>query len=280
MQLDPLIIVAQVINFLVLVWLLDRFLFKPVARVMDERAARVQAGLDDARRARADADRLVAEVQERLDGIAIERERVLAQAHADADGLKASLVRDVRSQVEQMRTHWCDGVQREREGFLERLQERVLDHTHRAMQRALADLADDNLEQRVVRGFLDRLDRLDEHEWQELIDVAMHVPHRHRKKKQARSRQEGAGTQRSRRPGFDVVSAHDLPADVRERIESAVRHHAADATLHFRLDPGLGCGIELRGPGRKLAWSLADYLATLRVAVQEVFEQLTRRASA
>ena len=249
MGLDPITIAAQVINFLILVWLLNRFLFTPVTRVMDERAARVQAELDEAQKARTDAEQRETELQRKLDDLETQREHVLAAARVEAEALRTTLVAEAREQVERMRQHWSAGVLRERDGFIERLQERVLDHTQRAMRRALDDLADEDLERRMVAGFIERLGS----------SAVENLP----------AVDAGAGQ-------FVVASSFDLPDDLREPLTAAVHARWPDASLRFTRDEHLACGVELRGIGRKLAWSVDDYLGTLRASVQELFAQLSR----
>ncbi len=68
-----------------------------------------------------------------------------------------------------------------------------------------------------------------------------------------------------------VRSAFEIPAAKRPGIETAIRHYlGAEANVRFETAPGLVCGIELRVGGEKLAWSIADYLASITAKVSEL----------
>ncbi|WP_019953285.1 ATP synthase F0 subunit B [Yoonia vestfoldensis] len=75
----------QAINVLILVWLLSRVFWRPVAGAISGRQKAALAMLDDAKAAQAKADAALAEVEEAKAGIAADRETVLADAKATAE---------------------------------------------------------------------------------------------------------------------------------------------------------------------------------------------------
>ena len=71
-----------------------------------------------------------------------------------------------------------------------------------------------------------------------------------------------------------VRSAFDLPAAQRSAIERAVKEtFAADIQVQFEISPELISGIELSANGQKVAWSIADYLATLAKSAAELVHE-------
>ena len=71
-----------------------------------------------------------------------------------------------------------------------------------------------------------------------------------------------------------VHSAFDLPPAQRSAIESAVKEtFAPDAHVQFETAPELVSGIELSTNGHKVAWSIADYLATLEKSAGELLHK-------
>ena len=56
MQIDWLTVAAQIVNFLVLIWLLQRFLYRPITNAMARREARIEERLSDARTRRKEAE--------------------------------------------------------------------------------------------------------------------------------------------------------------------------------------------------------------------------------
>ena len=93
MHLDAWTIGLQTVNFAVLVWLLHRFLYKPVLRMIDTRRAEIQQHYDAVKAAEEQAQaRLAAIVSERA-GIAAEREAALKTAAAQAEEAAAIAMR-------------------------------------------------------------------------------------------------------------------------------------------------------------------------------------------
>ena len=71
-----------------------------------------------------------------------------------------------------------------------------------------------------------------------------------------------------------VRSAFDLPAKQREAIQNALNEtFSAEIRVRFETAPDLVCGIELTTNGQKLAWSIADYLASLEKGVDELLKE-------
>ena len=85
MHLDWWTIAQQTINFAILVWLLNRFLYKPVLRVIDTRKAQVRCQYDEAKAVEDKAKAHLAAIEAERAGISAERETVLRTAAAAAE---------------------------------------------------------------------------------------------------------------------------------------------------------------------------------------------------
>jgi F-type H+-transporting ATPase subunit b len=71
-----------------------------------------------------------------------------------------------------------------------------------------------------------------------------------------------------------VRCAIDLPQDQRAAIQNAINEtFSADIQLKFETAPDLIGGIELSTSGQKLAWSIADYLASLQKSISELVKE-------
>jgi F-type H+-transporting ATPase subunit b len=71
-----------------------------------------------------------------------------------------------------------------------------------------------------------------------------------------------------------VRSAFDLPAEQRAAIQNALNEtFSADIHLRFETAPDLVSGIELTTNGQKVAWSIADYLASMERGVGELLKE-------
>ncbi|VVD67189.1 F0F1 ATP synthase subunit B [Pandoraea terrigena] len=114
MKLDWSTLALQTINALVLVWLLARYLFRPVAKIMAERQTRANALISDANAAKlaaqAERDALQAEHEQ----LAAQRAQALAQIETDAQQQHAALLAAAQDEVSRLRTQAAAEAARER----------------------------------------------------------------------------------------------------------------------------------------------------------------------
>ena len=90
----------QAINVLILVWLLSRVFWRPVADAITRRQEAAQAMLDEGKTAQAKADAALAEVAEARAGIAAERDAMLAEARAAADTVAKAALKDAQTKAD------------------------------------------------------------------------------------------------------------------------------------------------------------------------------------
>lgn len=141
MTIDGWTILLQTINFLILVWLLRRFLYRPVLAVIAAReaeTARTRAAAAEARTA-AEAARQAAEGERAK--LAAERDRLTNEAVAAAEQQKALLLEKARGEADRLLSDARDRIAREREEALEALKTRILDLGTGLSERLLRDIA-------------------------------------------------------------------------------------------------------------------------------------------
>ena len=96
-------IVAVIINFLVLVYLLNRFLFKPVLKTLDERRAKIGETLDQADTRLKEASTLQKEYEEKLREARRESQQILEETREEAEKLRNELKRKTEKEITQMK---------------------------------------------------------------------------------------------------------------------------------------------------------------------------------
>lgn len=241
MQLDWFTLVAQVINFLVLIWLLKQFLYGRIVKAMDEREAKIAARLDEAARERAEAEREVSQYRGKNQDLEDRREALLARAKEECEASRRRLVEEARRDVERMRGQWVESLRQEQRRLLEEFRERIGQQVFSAVRRALKDLANVELQEQIVNVFLDRVQRLESVERQRMTEAV------HEKNRAAEFR-----------------SALPLSAQSRERVAHHLRDHLdGGLEVRFAVEPTLGCGVELYVDSHRLVWNLESYLETL-----------------
>ena len=241
MLLDRFTIFAQVVNFLVLVLLLRRFLYKPILRAMEDRQAKITQQVEEAEKIKQEASHEKETYQEKHRKLEHEREHLLAQTRQQADSELHQMLHEARAEVDETRARWLQSVEQEKEAFLRELRGRSTHQIYEAARRALADLASAELEAQIIRVFLQRLNQLDAESWQTL-----------------EAELQKAGQE------IVVYSSFAVPEKSRREIQQTLHQYLPNpGGARFETDPDLLCGIELRAGGYLLAWSLGDYLASI-----------------
>jgi F-type H+-transporting ATPase subunit b len=103
MTIDWWTLGLQAVNVLILVWLLQRFFWRPVAALIAERRKTAQAMLADAKSAKGQAAAALAEIETTRAGFAAERQKILADARAEADAASEATLKDARAKAEKLR---------------------------------------------------------------------------------------------------------------------------------------------------------------------------------
>ena len=244
MQIDWLTVAAQVVNFLVLVWLLQRFLYGPVTRAMASREARIAERLQDAAEKQAAADEEAATYRERQAALEQDKERLLNEAREAAESERKALEQAARDAVEARKQEWLQHLAGERETGLRNLRQRSTEAFYSLARRALDDLAGARLEEQLALAFARQLAGLDE-------DAAATIA--------------AAAGGRVR-----ICSRFELDAEAQRQISGAV-HEKIDGAVEitYATDADLACGVVLEAGSQRLSWSLQSYLDGFEAAVEK-----------
>ncbi|WP_109109207.1 hypothetical protein [Azospirillum sp. TSO35-2] len=100
MHIDGWTLLLQAINFLILVWLLRRFLYRPVLAVIAERQAATDRVRSEAEAARQAADSLRQGLEAERTGLPAERDRLIAAARSAAEAERAALLDKARAEAD------------------------------------------------------------------------------------------------------------------------------------------------------------------------------------
>ena len=103
MRIDWWTLGLQTVNVLILVWILSRFLFRPVVAILEERRATAAKLLDDAKTAKAQATAAREAAEAEAAQIAAGRDEVLRRAAADAETQRLAALAAARAEVERLR---------------------------------------------------------------------------------------------------------------------------------------------------------------------------------
>lgn len=245
MLIDWFTVVAQVINFLILVWLMKRFLYQPILNAIDAREKRIASELADADAQKSEAQKERDDYQHKNAAFDQQRATLLAKVTEEAQADRKRLLDEARQDADQLSAKRQESLRNDAHSLHQAIRTRTQQEVFAIARKILTDLAATDLEERIGAMFTRRLRELS----RETKDGFAHA---------LKTAAEPAR----------VSSAFDLPAAQRNAIQKALNEtFSADVNLKFETMPDSVCGIEISVNGQKIAWSIADYLASLEKSV-------------
>lgn len=241
MHIDWFTFIAQVLNFLLLVWLMKRFLYKPILAAIDEREQRIasqlqeaQKGISDAQVEREKFERLHSELEQ-------QQQALLDKAVAEAKAERQRMLDAARAEYSDLRTRLQKSMREEQASLSQEIASHTQAEVFAVARQVLGDLAGTTLEEQMANIFIGRLREM-KADAREQLSALLRTPGR----------------------AVTVRSAFPLPKALQEPIAAVVNDISGQAVpLTFLADPDQAAGIELLTDGYKLAWSIADYLGGL-----------------
>ena len=247
MLIDWFTVGAQVLNFLILVWLMKRFLYKPILTAIDTREKHVAAELAAADAQKADAQKEHDQFKEKNDQFDQQRAALLATATTEAHTEGTRILDDARNAADALTAKRAETMQADAKRLAVAISHRTRDEVFAIARKTLADLATTGLEERMGDAFTRRL--------RGMTGTAKSCL---------------AGAIHTATEPVLIQSAFDVPAEQRATIQAALNEtFAADVHLTFRTAPDVISGIELTVNGQKVAWSIDGYLTAMERGVSD-----------
>ena len=228
----------QAANFLILVWLLRRFLFKPVTAIVARRKEEIARGMAEASAEKQTALNLQRDLQAQRAEIETEREKAIEVQRAQLDAERKKMIDEARAEAEKIRNQTTAQLGEERATASQELFSRTIELAVSLAERLLRELAPPSIEHAFLPRVLDYLDRLSTEQRAALVS---HL---------------GANS-------FVVTTAH--PLDAREEAEwreQLGKRIGGAAGINFNTDPALIAGAEITFPDAILRFNWRDALTT------------------
>ena len=256
MLIDWFTVGAQALNFLILVWLMKRYLYHPVLNAIDAREKRIAAQISDAEAKETAASKERDDFKKKNDEFDKQRADLLAKATDEAKTERQKLLEGARKAADAMSAKREESLQNEARNLTQAIAQRTQQEVFAIARKALDDLATTDLEERIVEVFTRRMRELDGEEKEKL-----------------------AAAIKASSELVLVCSAFELPPEQRANLQKAINEtFSADVHLKFEVAPEIVGGIELNASGQKLAWSISEYLTSLQTGVMELLKKQEKPA--
>lgn len=243
MDIDWFTVIAQIINFLILVWLLKRFLYKPVLNAIDKREKTIASQLEEAANKKREArqeretyiqkneefDRVHAtQLEEARKRIEDETERLYEEARQETSALRLKLEESLKQQGQELR---------------ETVKRKTKEEVFAIATKVLTDLANAELEGQIMTVFIEKIRALNETEQKDF----------------RKALQENGGPIR-------IITVFEPAPHLKHQLEQAVQETTGiTAEFEYFLDPDLLSGIMLETTDYQLSWSIESYLESLKL---------------
>lgn len=255
MLIDWFTVIAQIINFLILVALLKHFLYRPILKAMDDREEKIRLRLEEAEQKKRAAEYESISFQKKNRALEEKRQEMLYRAKQEAESRRKELIQQARDDVDSLHGRWREAIQKEKESFLRDLRQHAGRQVYTVARRALKDMANADLEAHTIDVFLDHITKMEEKDKKSMAEAI-----------------KAAGN------GVTVLSALEILPTMRQKIINTLQDHILQGmNIEYATSPELILGIELTTRGRKLAWSLDDYLKTLEERAREALDREVRK---
>ncbi|MDQ3676454.1 MAG: F0F1 ATP synthase subunit B [Actinomycetota bacterium] len=144
----------QVINFLLLLFLLNRFLFKPVLARLDERGSKISKGLEDAETAARDRELARAEREAAVTEARKEANEMIARANKIATDTRNEILTEARAEAEKVSTRAREEITAEKDKAMAEIRGQVAELALVAAGKLVRHEMDDPTQRRLVEEFL------------------------------------------------------------------------------------------------------------------------------
>lgn len=237
MELSWSTFLLEVINFLVLIWILKHFLYKPVLAIIAKRQEGIDKTLEDAQTLRGEAEQLQQQYEARLDHWDRERQQAREALKSELSAERTRRMDELQATLETEREKHRVAEQRRIADTQRRMEETAMTHGARFAGRVLEQAASPELEARLVEMAVAELTQLSHEQL-----AALHA-------------HNGADGTR-----IKVLSAYPLSDQQRRQLQHALDNNGWQANLTFAEDPSLLAGLHITMGAWVLAANLRDEL--------------------
>lgn len=160
LSVDSTLLWATLVIFALFAFVLGKFAWGPLLKIVDERERTIRDQVEAAERAAAEARDALAKHQELLKAAGREREELLARTVKEAEALRLELIAKARAEAEAAVARAREQMQREREQAVSELRAQVADIAVEAASRIVKSSLDERAQRQLVDDYIEALPRV------------------------------------------------------------------------------------------------------------------------
>jgi F-type H+-transporting ATPase subunit b len=253
MHVDWFTVGAQTLNFLLLVWLLKRYLYGPILKAIDARESQVAKVLSDADFIKADAELARNRFDQKNLEIDSKCNEILNEAKTTAGGQSEQIILKAHKDADEISNSRLSALEKELQHYQEDIVLKSLQEIYDIARKVLTDLADVELEQKMLACFCKHLQSLSSDQKFKLKAIV-----------------EAGNAELLLCSAFALTDAQIEKIDTILQKITAINSHYQ---LKHEVKTDLSCGVELRSNAWKIGWNSEDYLNVLQTHIEELITE-------
>jgi len=152
-------LIAQILNFLILVIILRAVAYKPVARLLEQRSQKIQGDLDKAENDRKEAESTLVQYRQKLSDANVKAQEIVENAEKVARDEHDAAIEATKKEIEQMKKNAEEDIQRDRERIASQLRGEVVSLSLAAAGKLISKNIDNKENERLINDFINQLDK-------------------------------------------------------------------------------------------------------------------------
>jgi F-type H+-transporting ATPase subunit b len=147
-------LLSQIVNFVLLLVILRMILYKPIVNMLDRRREKITTDLQEADKARSQAEAARQEYEKQLDEAREERRSIVAQATEQAEKMKEDILAEARAEAQEVVAKTEEDVEALRRQTLVGAQDQIVDLAMAAAGKVVGESLDEQAHRRLIQEFI------------------------------------------------------------------------------------------------------------------------------
>lgn len=256
MQIDLFTLIAQILNLLILLFLLRKFLYLPVLKAISARQKLIADEIESAEQARKSAEAAEKKSLAEAKKLEAQKQSVLEKAHDEAALLAAHLKEQTEEEYRQKRQQFSERIIAEEQSFDLAVQKSVAEYWTQFAQKALSQIADTDLNTAAVVQFMRKISALSAEEQKSYASAFQ-------AKKQ-----------------IEIQTAMPIDDKLKTQLEEFLRKTwklPKNIDFVYATKSDLICGVQIVAAEQLVAWNFEGYMQEFRQSLHKSVSQLLNR---
>lgn len=232
MLIDWFTVIAQIINFLVLVGFLKFFLFDPILDRVDNRRKEMLEKQENTEKKLNEAEEKKQTYQKKLDEIEKEAKNRLQKADEEAKNEKNRQLKDIRNQIKQKEQVWIEGLEKEKKEHMDQIKKQMELAIFSGIKKILKEFYDTEFQEKMLKNFLQKIEKIKDDEIKNVESLKF-------------------------------FSSFVITNEWKEKMKVTIKKKFGEKKIDFEQDEKVLGGVMIEANSHRIIWNPMNYLDSL-----------------